>query len=176
MVCVGLSCTLLLLQKACCELLEAKDWLKLFISAYHSNCAYRWTMHGLLNSVTVTVPFMLHPWIDTLPASLCLKMLQLLCPSMTIHEWALFPFVIVNGFQSYYTYPWTIYGPSVEVHIGCSCPSIWVPGASKDRQWRAGVYPCSCCLEWWSMNTGWRIVCTLKREIGCTQIEYGSLK
>ena len=71
-------------------------------------------MHGLLNSVTVAVPFMLHPWIDALPASLCLKILQLLCPSMTIHEWALVLFVTVMRLLMDFRVTVLIHGPFMD--------------------------------------------------------------
>ena len=68
-------------------------------------------MHGLLNFVTVTVPFML---LHTLLASLCLKILQLLCPSMTIHEWALVPFVIVMRLLMDFRVTILIHGPFMD--------------------------------------------------------------
>ena len=79
---------------------------------------------------------------------------------MTIHEWALVLFVIRSSETIYVTI--LIHEPFMD-HLWkytLAAPAPLSTWESTDRQGQAGVYPCSCCLEWWSMNTGWHIVGT----------------
>ena len=78
-------------------------------------------------------------------------------PSMNGHLSSL-SYVVVRLFMLLYlsmSHLWTICGSTHWLLL-----PLWIPGESTDRQGQAGVYPCSCCLEWWSMNTGWHIVGT----------------